>query len=472
MDNEGSRANMGELEIIPFESAPNDNSYSMSLKGFELKNDECHEKVISSLKKRCSEATELDMSKMAVHLYNCQALKEERQTFQCTESMSLAQCTRDMDPTTWNTYHIISNRARRVCYTVQSQLYRKQTEQTIAKLSQSAFDQLNTLKGIRLEQQEAWQASRKLSEELQSGQRELVAGQESVLSQQLEIQENQQKLESAVTSNIKLIEQTSLQLEAMKLSISESLNEASKQIQEQHEDATRRFEKVMKEIDVIQVEAGTLWGKIEEANQQVISHRKETDEYYRSTISDLQKINATIKVISELFQVKLDWMLGEVAETSTIVKDATTIVSHALYLVSIGIIITFLGLPLVHRLLFIFLIFGNLGSQIWFETCLSLRHLSLAIAVVMLLMTGFQILIWKSKLTSAATTYQINSEGKRTRKGLGKGFPSLLTKDSTQNINIMDDVDEHDEKAKSYSLDPDSARRCIALSKAKKHATF
>ena len=53
-----------------------------------------------------------------------------------------------MDAITWNTYHIISNRARSVCYSIQQQSFRRQTEVAVSKLSESTLKQLEAVQEL------------------------------------------------------------------------------------------------------------------------------------------------------------------------------------------------------------------------------------------------------------------------------------------------------------------------------------
>ena len=70
--------------------------------------DACHHRVVSELEGRCGDLTEEELAKLSVRLFNCQAAVEERQTYSCTSDMAIADCTRDMDSTTWNAYQVLS----------------------------------------------------------------------------------------------------------------------------------------------------------------------------------------------------------------------------------------------------------------------------------------------------------------------------------------------------------------------------
>lgn len=53
-----------------------------------------------------------------------------------------------MDAHTWNTYHIVSNRARSVCYATRQQQFRRQTEMAVNKLSAATIEQLQAMEDL------------------------------------------------------------------------------------------------------------------------------------------------------------------------------------------------------------------------------------------------------------------------------------------------------------------------------------
>jgi len=68
--------------------------------------DVCHHRVISELEGRCADLSEEELAKLSVGLFNCQAAVEKRPTYSCTSDMAIADCTHDMDSTTWNAYQV------------------------------------------------------------------------------------------------------------------------------------------------------------------------------------------------------------------------------------------------------------------------------------------------------------------------------------------------------------------------------
>lgn len=50
----------------------------------------------------------------------------------------------------WNAYHLMSNRARAVCYAARSTQFRALTELTVNKLMQTAHSQIETLISLKV----------------------------------------------------------------------------------------------------------------------------------------------------------------------------------------------------------------------------------------------------------------------------------------------------------------------------------
>lgn len=63
---------------------------------------------------------------------------------------ALAACTKEMDSTTGNSYQIVNNRARALCYATQQQQFRRLTEVTVNQLVSTAHGQLEYLKELQV----------------------------------------------------------------------------------------------------------------------------------------------------------------------------------------------------------------------------------------------------------------------------------------------------------------------------------
>lgn len=126
------------MPSVPYEVATNDEKFlqeASKLIGVNLSElDVCHHRVVLKLRNSCHELNAEQLGKLSVMLLNCQSHSEGRPMFECTENMSLKECTTDMDSDLWNAYHLITNRAKAVCVAIRHQQFRGLTEITVNKL--------------------------------------------------------------------------------------------------------------------------------------------------------------------------------------------------------------------------------------------------------------------------------------------------------------------------------------------------
>ena len=61
-----------------------------------------------------------------------------------------------MDANTWNSYHIISNRARSICYATRQQQFRMKTEYTVNQLANQAENQMELMNNLQVRQPFVW----------------------------------------------------------------------------------------------------------------------------------------------------------------------------------------------------------------------------------------------------------------------------------------------------------------------------
>ena len=63
---------------------------------------------------------------------------------------TIAACTASMDPTSWNAYQIVTNRALAVCYATRQQQFRLKTEYSVNKLVHSTSEQLQAMEQLQV----------------------------------------------------------------------------------------------------------------------------------------------------------------------------------------------------------------------------------------------------------------------------------------------------------------------------------
>ncbi|KAG9333040.1 hypothetical protein JZ751_013917, partial [Albula glossodonta] len=176
----------------PFEMSLADEKFLAEAKQMELSPlDSCHYRVVAQLKSTCSSLSEEQLAKLGVVLFNCQSEVEGRKTYPCTEEMSLKECTASMDADTWNAYHIVSNRARSVCYATRQLHFRRKAELTVNALIATATSQLDAMKDLKDGQQE-------LKEVTAASLEKVLLGHSALQEQQGALQQGQDQLESSI----------------------------------------------------------------------------------------------------------------------------------------------------------------------------------------------------------------------------------------------------------------------------------
>lgn len=129
--------------------------------------------MVLKLKNDCHKMSDEELAKMGVHLLNCQSFVEGRQMYPCTDEMSIKDCTTSMDSDTWTSYHLMSNRARAVCYTIRQAQFRGLAEETVNKLMHSAQNQLAYLEKIEKGQQDVQRVAEDTFDAVSKGMRVL-----------------------------------------------------------------------------------------------------------------------------------------------------------------------------------------------------------------------------------------------------------------------------------------------------------
>ena len=105
----------------------------------------CWKEAVSRIDASCKDLTDLQQSRLAVEFANCHLDKSNRLTYPCTNAMTIAQCTENMDPVAFQTYTEFFTHTGHICYFLQSQLWQERTENVITKLSDSSNEVLGKL---------------------------------------------------------------------------------------------------------------------------------------------------------------------------------------------------------------------------------------------------------------------------------------------------------------------------------------
>ncbi|XP_015180889.1 PREDICTED: protein brambleberry-like [Polistes dominula] len=415
------------LISIPYETMTEDEKFlkeAAKLTNIQVSSplETCQHKVIMKIRTSCYDMTEEQLAKLSVNLLNCQSAVEGRKIFPCSEEMSLKQCTTDMDTDTWNAYHLMSNRARAVCYAARSTQFRALTELTVNKLMQTAHSQIKTLISLKESQD---QLVDQTSEALSS----LSDGNKALLLQQQNLKDAQMSAHKMVTNNLKnlnnekaLIRLGHAQIATMVEDVKRKLENASKELVKQSAVHGESHKEILHDLTSIRNRAHLIWEKIESSTTLILNRHQEAADQYEQMMQKLAHINDTIQFISnisnnmrtEIEQTirQLDWITGYIGDTGEQLQRIYRTVLHIAYLFTAMITAAFLNAPFWTRAAIMGIVPLNLCSYLkhGLEACLdfvSITALILLITGMHFLMNGIQY-IWKSKFHNSKPVRSIN----------------------------------------------------------------
>ena len=144
----------------------------------DAENSPCWREVLNSLNSTCRDLSDVKQTRLALVFTNCHLEKSGRETYPCTDEMTIKECTSvdRMGDVAFQIYTQFYTHASNLCYFIQSRLWQTQTESTINKLSYTSQEAVS-----KLEQ------SLEYHRELDSKQSQALKNQETILDQDYKI---------------------------------------------------------------------------------------------------------------------------------------------------------------------------------------------------------------------------------------------------------------------------------------------
>lgn len=373
----------GTAVSVPFEMSTSDEDFLKEGKKYGLqlsKLDVCHHKVFLNLKASCSSLSEEDMGKLSVRLLNCQSAVEGRATFPCADDMSLRECTKSMDQHTWNAYHLVSNRARAVCYSTRQQQFHAKTEMTINKLVWSSDQQARAMS------------------EFERSQLRVSENQEELMAQQEKLKSSQQNVQVFVAENLKeltiekaLIAAGQRELARMTDSIRKKLDAASNMLLTNEQQRQISHRQLVQDLSTVQEYAKFLQEKLDIGAKDLHSHHKETSMQFEDTLNNLSKINASIGYLQKMVEEtrvelgdKLGWVVRYLHGSGERLTVLLCCVLHACYLLVAMFLAAFLHVPMTSRFFLLLLVPMNALSELQEGSSLRFGALTVLLAIFVL----------------------------------------------------------------------------------------
>ncbi|XP_018427869.1 PREDICTED: protein brambleberry-like [Nanorana parkeri] len=379
------------LPNAPFEMITTDDKFLAEAKQLEMSPlDSCHYKVVGQLRASCTEMSEEEIAKLGVALFNCQAEVEDRKTYPCTEDMTLAECTSSMDADTWNAYHIVSNRARSVCYATRQLHFRRRTEVTVNTLVHTAMSQLEAMKILKDGQEE-------LKELTSESLHKVLSSQSDILSQQEQLQTNQEKMETSISGNLELLaEEKSLIASGHHLvaemieGITKKMENVSSHLMEQDSELHEGHKAILADLSEVRMRSHDVYSKIESNLALFLSYQNKSAEYYDELMEKLQRMNQSLSTVLYVMdhmhrnvEHRLSYIQGFISWAGGNLNAIYTCVLHGAYFLLLAFLMTFMQTPGFSRAVLLVLIVVNALSELNQQMSLDFRSLTVLLVCTM-----------------------------------------------------------------------------------------
>ncbi|XP_039512643.1 protein brambleberry [Pimephales promelas] len=346
--------------------------------------DSCHFRVVAQLKATCSGLSEEQLAKLGVALFNCQSEVEGRRTYPCTEQMTLKECTADMDSDTWNAYHIVSNRARAVCYATRQQHFRKRAELTVNALISTATSQLHAMKDLKEGQNE-------LREMTAASLDRLLEGHSALQLQQGVLKQGQEQLDSSISENLQRLAQekalisTGQQLVAQLIQgITQRMENVSGQLKDQTAEVQEGHQAILEDLAVVRGSAQDIYHKMELNLKGFLQQQNDTARFYSELTSKLERMNGTLGYMlryldnmQSRLEDRLHMIQGYLGWAGLSLRSLWTCVMHAGFFLLCAVLLSFLQCATFSRVSLLLTVPINAIAEINQQSALDLLSLSL-----------------------------------------------------------------------------------------------
>ncbi|XP_070765554.1 protein brambleberry [Enoplosus armatus] len=375
-----------------FEMATADEKFLAEAKQMEISPlDSCHYRVVARLKASCDGLSEEQLAKLGVVLFNCQAESEGRRTYTCTEEMTIKECTADMDADTWNAYHIVSNRARAVCYSTRQQLFRRRAEHTVNALISTATSQLDAMKDLKEGQLE-------LKELTAASLDKLFEGHSALQAQQGKLHEGQGQMEGSLRDNLERLSQekaliaSGQELVAQLIQgITKRMENVSEHLQIQGSEVQDSHTAIVKDLADVRHQAQDIYHKIDHSMSEFLQYQDQTSQYYTDLMNKLERMNSTLGFMlhyldnmQSRIEERLRLIQGYLGWAGLSLTAMWTCMAHTGYFVLCAVLLTFLRCPGFSRAMLLLTVPLNAVAEINQQPALDLCGLGLLLLALSL----------------------------------------------------------------------------------------
>ncbi|XP_061883484.1 protein brambleberry [Entelurus aequoreus] len=376
----------------PFEMATADEKFLAEAKQMALSPlDTCHQRVVSRLTASCDSLSEEELAKLGVVLFNCQARIEGRTVYPCADHMAIRECTANMDATTWNAYHIVSNRARSVCYAIRQQLFRRRAEHTVNTLISTAANQLSAMEDLKDGQLELRQMTAASLDKL-------LKGHSALQSQQVKLHDGQEQMESSLRDNLQRLSQEKALIASGQQLVAELIGGITERMEMVSEDVQVHGSKVqdghkaiVQDLADVRHQAQDIYQKIDDGMSEFLRYQDQTSQYYNDVTRKLERMNSSLGFMLHYLdnmqtrmEERLHVIQGYLGWAGLSLAAMWTCLAHSSYFVLLAVLQSFLRCPVFPRAILLVTVPLNALAEINCQPALHLTSLSYLLFVLSL----------------------------------------------------------------------------------------
>ncbi|XP_028968883.1 protein brambleberry [Galendromus occidentalis] len=383
---------------VAFDLSPTDEKFLQEAKKLDLEavgNDsplaDCHRRLVLSLRKKCGHLDDEQIGKMAVNLLNCQNAIERRPQFPCKSSMTLAECTKPMDPNSWTVYQLMTNRALALCHSVNQQLFRARVEMLVSHLAIASKDQLG-----ELQEMHEWHGKLMNLQASAAEQMNVLNDQhESMVSRHEELLAKQKNLETALNENVmqlstdqKILESGSHQLIKITNEVKTHLDSTVAEVQRQEELLKIQRQTMDQILKLYETSLRELLTELEGRGESLLALQDLTYLKVQASLEGISKVNESLGALGSLLMTIQNTVSDHTRWARSLIiehevdGDTATFASHFGLLALMMVVGSFLQFPFVSRLIIITATPLNFYLKLTSDYHASLTELLVAVASV------------------------------------------------------------------------------------------
>ncbi|KAM9200301.1 protein brambleberry-like [Mergus octosetaceus] len=360
---------------VPFEMTTGDERFQAEGVQWELSPlDACHRQVVARLRSSCADLSEEEVAKLGVALFNCQASAEGRRTYPCTPEMPLASCTAPMDPDTWSAYHIVSNRARAVCYAARQLEFRRRAEHAVAALAAAASDQLDAARALKQRHEE-------LRERMAEGLRRALSGQKVLEEQQERLAGEQGRMEAAIRRGLRqraleerLLDGGRRRVARLVEGMARSVGDISRSLAAQDQGLRDGQRAILADLRRLQERARDVSAQLESDLASLLAQRSRAARSFEEVAGTLQRLNRSlglvlaaaegVRSVQRGVESHLQSFHAALAWAGLSPGAVPTCVLHGSYFLLLALLLAFLQVPAPPRALLLLLVVSSALSEL------------------------------------------------------------------------------------------------------------